>query len=414
MIPRLRPPFGFTELLRATFSKDSAAIERFEQRFAERFGFPHGLFFPYGRSALHALLSGMGWQDREIVVPAYTCVVVPHAVTLSGNRARFVDSGNDHFNVTPESLAAGIGPDTAMTVLTPIFGYELDRRGCEKEIRTRAPNSMILYDLAHGFGVEDRQGRLSDNGDAALFGLGASKYISSLYGGMILLRDQAIWEQVRSYRDRMYATAGLSLSVARFIYGLSIWAAFREPALSLVHFLEHKTALLHRFTEDMYGKRGPSLPDDFQVMPTTMQARLGLRQLDRYDDIEAARWATSHRYEYLLRAEGFPVFDSGQGTTFSQFPMPVADRGAVVRASLARGVQLGIIVDYCCPSLPGYEAAPGAFPNACWYGDHMVNLPNWPGLGPKGVQKVVDVLCRVRESNPTAFVVDTSVPKVGV
>ncbi len=80
MLPRLRPPFLLGDLLQLASAEDE---ERFESAFAARFGFPHGLFFPYGRSALHALLEAAGWRDQEIAVPGYTCAVVPHAVVLS-------------------------------------------------------------------------------------------------------------------------------------------------------------------------------------------------------------------------------------------------------------------------------------------------------------------------------------------
>ena len=90
-VPRLRPSFSLADLFQAAIKCDSESESLFERSFAEKFSFPYGLFFPYGRSALFSLLGAMEWKDAEIVMPAYTCVAMPHAVDLSGNQDRFVD-----------------------------------------------------------------------------------------------------------------------------------------------------------------------------------------------------------------------------------------------------------------------------------------------------------------------------------
>ena len=62
-------------------------------------GKKHAIFFPYGRTGLLFLLEALGISDQEIICPAYTCVVVPHAIVLSRNEPVFVDSNPDTFNL---------------------------------------------------------------------------------------------------------------------------------------------------------------------------------------------------------------------------------------------------------------------------------------------------------------------------
>ena len=99
MIPRLKPPFSPSELIRGFASQTASSEAALERELAERFGFPAGLFFSYGRFALYCLFKALGWSGRKIAVPAYTCVVVPHAVVLTGNQAHFLDCEADRFNV---------------------------------------------------------------------------------------------------------------------------------------------------------------------------------------------------------------------------------------------------------------------------------------------------------------------------
>ena len=52
-------------------------------------GAPDAIAFAYGRTAQWAFLQAVGVRDAEVVMPAYTCSVVAHAVTLSGNTPVF-------------------------------------------------------------------------------------------------------------------------------------------------------------------------------------------------------------------------------------------------------------------------------------------------------------------------------------
>ena len=78
MIPRLKPTIGLTELLAALRPPHKDDVERFEQSFAKLMGQKYAFAFPYGRTGLMFLLEALGLEGKEIICPAYTCVVVPH------------------------------------------------------------------------------------------------------------------------------------------------------------------------------------------------------------------------------------------------------------------------------------------------------------------------------------------------
>ena len=90
MIPRFKPWLGCAEFF-ALFRPNKGVVERFEQAFAQKFKAVDAVAFPYGRSAQWAFFHAVGIKNGEIIMPAYTCSVVAHAVTLSGNTPRFID-----------------------------------------------------------------------------------------------------------------------------------------------------------------------------------------------------------------------------------------------------------------------------------------------------------------------------------
>ena len=122
MIPRLKPDLRWSEI--ATLFKPNRAddIVGFEQAFAVLMGQRQAVFFPYGRTALIFLLEALGVRGREVICPAYTCVVVPHAIIHSGNEPVFVDSRSDDFNIDWDQVETATSDMTSVVIPTSIFG----------------------------------------------------------------------------------------------------------------------------------------------------------------------------------------------------------------------------------------------------------------------------------------------------
>ena len=98
MIPRFRPSLGIQEFLKI-FSFNIGAVRKFEKEFANKFNAVDAIAFPYGRSAQWAFFNAVGLKNSEIIMPAYTCSVVAHSISLSNNIPRFIDINLDDFNM---------------------------------------------------------------------------------------------------------------------------------------------------------------------------------------------------------------------------------------------------------------------------------------------------------------------------
>lgn len=402
MIPRLRPPFGLLDLATALASADVCSVSLFERRFAERFGFTDAVYFPYGRSGVHALLLALGMKSRSVLNPSYGCIVVPHAVLLSGNRVHFVDSTAEHFLPSAREWAGALMRETAVAVITPLFGYPVERAGIEAAIRECAPECFVLYDVAQGFDAFDERGSQLPGGHAALFSFGIGKMLSTLYGGMLTLRDARLAAGVRAMRD-LYSPATRLHKFELLTYGIAVWAAFRQPMFAIADLLERRTNWLGRFTTEYYATDIPRLPRDFQVAPTPLQAALGLRQLARYETIATERARLGAIYEQRLRAGGVRTFAHAHRPTWSIYPLAVRQRERAVELLGQEGVQVGTLVNYACADLPGYEPWAGRCPYSSLWGASTINLPNWPGLGARAVEHIADRLLRLRDRHPDVF-----------
>ena len=80
MIPRFRPPVDPGVLLSVVQLARPDAVRRYESAFADAVGMRHAVAFSYGRTAIRCFLESHGLASQEVICPAYSCVVVAHAV----------------------------------------------------------------------------------------------------------------------------------------------------------------------------------------------------------------------------------------------------------------------------------------------------------------------------------------------
>lgn len=375
MIPRFHPVLGLAELAAALHPPGADDVTAFETAFAAAVGQHHAVAFPYGRTGLLVLLRALGLADCPVICPAYTCVVVPHAIVHSGNKPRFIDAAVDA-NMNLDLAESAISSDTGALIATSIFGHPVDLDRLEI-IRRDHPELVIIQDCAHSFTAEWRSRRVNQAGTAAIFGLNISKTMTSIFGGMVTTDDEALAGRLRLLRSQLVKPAALSKSVARTLYLLAIYAAFNPLLFGLTEKLR-QWGLLDRFTR-YYEDNVIDLPRDFDVAMTDVEARVGLVQTLRLDSLIAARRLYADCYHRLLaNVPGLAWIKGDNGASYSHIVARVANRGAVLQCAAQRRVQLGELIEYAIPEMPAYRdlsASQEGFPMAGAFARQTINLP---------------------------------------
>lgn len=401
MIPRFRPLVGIDELRAFACGPRDAAIARFERAFAHEFDVAEAIAFPYGRTALRLLLETYGFRDRDVLCPAYTCVVVPHAIVASGNRPVFVDSGPDA-NMDLAAVARHHSARTAAIVPTSIFGHPVDLDALA-EVTAAHPDLRVIQDCAHAFRCEWQGRPVHRAGHAAIYGMNISKIATSVFGGMVTTDDRALAARLREFRARRLTAPGPVRSVMRGLYLLAAAAAF-APAGYWFTDLCRRIGVL-RGMETYYSEDRIDMPPDHLVGMTGLEAAVGAVQVARLGGFIAARRRYAAFYHSALAdCAGLRFVPSVAGASFSHLAAVVHDRAALVAAARARGVELGTIVDYCIPHMAAYRdyAAGAAFPRAGFFAAHVVNLPLWGRFDADAAARVVTVMREILRDAPAA------------
>lgn len=403
MIPRLKPFAGKEELF-ALLERVPNAVEKFEEKFAAAFGTSLAIAFPYGRSALWAFLKAMRIEDAEVVQPAYTCSVVGHATVLSGNRPRFVDCNLRDYNMDLDLLERAITGRTRMVIPTHIFGYPMDVNRVDQIVRDAenryGQRIYIIQDCAHSFDAEWQGESVIKAGDGALFGLGISKQITSIFGGMLTTDDEDIAANLIAFRDENFSRKSLFEIIRRALYLSASLAAFENTMYGLTYWLQERTSLLKGLTDAYHLDQKIHFPPDHDHSLSSLEARVGLRQLEKYAFIKRRRREIAGFYfEKLKVPSGWVLPPRVEGATYSHFAIRVPDRDLVLEVSAREGVQLGQLIEYSMPHLPAYRqyGEGQEFPNSLLCSQSMINLPIHPSLNEKDMVKITDVINRIAQ-----------------
>ena len=376
--PRFRPFFNYREVLAAFLPKKNA-VKKFELAFAQKFNSKFAVAFPYGRSAQWAFFKALGIKDAEVIMPAYTCSVVAHAVTLSDNTPIFVDIELETYNMNLDCLPQKINANTKAIIFTHTFGFpqNMDRvqdiiQGAERKFGNKI---WIINDCCHCFGATYNDKLVSDYGDISIFAFNISKYISSIFGGMVITNNEVVENKIRSYRERHFKSPGVKKYFRRLIYFIAVFFAFRQPFYTLAYFLQIKTNLLNTFTDAYHLDNKIHFPPDYIEKMSNLEGKVGLVQLAKYDDIKSRRLSNvMSLHKKLNENKDFKKPEIVNGATFSHYPVRVGNREEVVQKYIQQGVEVGILIQYSIPDLKCYEAC-GEYPNANYASQHMINLP---------------------------------------
>ena len=190
------------EVLRSGRLSLGPMLERFERNFAEWLGVDDAIATNSGTTALHLGVRALCWgEGSEVVLSPFTFVASANCLLYEGVRPAFADIDPVTLNLTPENAAAAVGPDTVGLLPIDIFGYPCDMPGFESLAEMKG--LRILEDAAQALGAIDREGRrVGSRGNLSAFAFYANKQMTTGEGGMIIPRDPAEAERIRSERNQ--------------------------------------------------------------------------------------------------------------------------------------------------------------------------------------------------------------------
>ncbi len=184
----------------AWYANANVFNDRFEKAFAAYEGVSHAIALPSCTSAIHLALlaAGVGPGD-EVIVPEITWIASAAPVTYVGAETVFADVDRATWCLSPESFEACITPRTKAVIPVDLYGSMADYDRI-REIAARH-GIMVIEDAAEAAGAEYHGAKAGSIGHVGVFSFHGSKILTTGEGGMLLTDDEEIYRRALFLRD---------------------------------------------------------------------------------------------------------------------------------------------------------------------------------------------------------------------
>lgn len=391
---RETPPTAGLPLAWHDFVPGVASLER---DLASFLGQPGAQIECSGTAALVVALATLKRMSnrRCVVIPAYTCPLVPLAVARCGLKPVLCDTHNNHFDLCPESLKAVCDDDTLAVIPTHLGGRVADL-GSTTEIAQRV-GAYVVEDAAQALGASWQGQPVGSLGDIGCYSLGVGKGLTIYGGGVLVARDENMRQQLCATGAEI-APYQLAWEAQRLLELAGYYALYRPSGLGLAFGLSLRRNLRK-------GKLIEAVGDDCSAnFPLhrvgNWRKAIGARALKRLPDFLVKTTVQAmHRKSRLAKISGISVMDDAVGNigTWPYFlvlmPTQQARNNALSRLWPA-GLGVGRLFIH---ALPDYYYLASMFdqantPNARDFAARTLTISNSPWLSEDDFMHICAVL----------------------
>jgi perosamine synthetase len=261
VIPAARPLLGkreeelVLEVMRSGQLSLGPRLGEFERKFAAWLGVQHASAVSSGTAGLHLATRAAGIQSGdEVITTPFSFVASANCVVYEGARPVFCDIDPRTLNIDPAAAAAAVTEHTSCLLPVHIFGYPADLPALERLATERG--LWIVEDACEALGARHGDGTaVGARGNPAVFAFYPNKQMTTGEGGVVVSPAAGMKEQVDSERNQG-----------------------RAPDMG---WLDH----------DRLG---------FNYRLSDIACALGIAQLERLDDMLAARARVASLYDEAL------------------------------------------------------------------------------------------------------------------
>lgn len=377
-----------------SFAGDSV-VRRYEDAFATTVGAKFASSFWKGRTALYAILKALGvGPGDEVILPAFTCVVVPNAVLALKAVPVYADILPGTYAVDPQQVRKLVSPRTRALLVQHTFGIPAE---IDALLDIAYLNGLaVIEDCAHALGSTYRDRFLGNFGIASFFSTQWSKPFTTGLGGMAVTSDPAVAIRLKQIQQtctppparRILQLGFQHWLYTRFFSSRSYWMARRS-----LNLLSGSGFFVASSEEgELRGETSP----DLNWRLSSHQARSGLQGLEKVSEQLAHRRELAAFYERALGIAPLNCFPPATEVVFLRYPFRVVDKWSLLRKAEKARLELGSWFESplhpVCSGLERFGYQEGSCPEAESAARHVINLPLHPRISQTEAARIVRFL----------------------
>jgi perosamine synthetase len=236
-------------------------VKEFTDKFATFCGTKYAIPCTSGTTALHLAVRGLeigrndnalGTSPHEVIAPTFSMIASTNSILFTGAKPVLVDSEMQTWNMNLDHIERSITENTKAIMVVHTYGHPVDMDHVNEIAKKH--NLFVIEDAAEAHGAEYKGKRVGGIGDVGCFSFYANKIITTGEGGMCVTNNKEL---------------------ANFIY----------------------TLMNHTFTEEKHFWHRHI---GYNYRMTSMQAAVGVAQLERADEFIKTKRENARLYNDLL------------------------------------------------------------------------------------------------------------------
>lgn len=335
-------------------------VRRFEGLVAEMAGTRHAVAVANGTLSLVAVLQALGvGPGDEVVTSPFTFVASVTAALHVGATVRFADIDPETFTMDPDRLDSVVNERTKVVMPVHLYGQMADLDSIQNTIRHTAQDRKIhvLEDAAQAHGAATATRRAGSV--LGSFSFYATKNVSTGEGGAVTTDDDELADRLRMLRNQ---------------------------------------GMAGRYDYRMIG---------YNYRMTELQAALGVPQMERLDEINAARRSNAAVLDAgLANVDGLvtPVVAEGNTHVYHQYTVRITPDAAVTRDEAVErlteaGIGCGVYYPRAVYDYDVFRDHPDVVIDPCPTAERMaqevLSLPVHPHLSEGDLERIVETVTAV-------------------
>jgi perosamine synthetase len=246
----------------AWYEKHDLYHKQFESAFAEYVGRRFAIALPSCTSALHlALLNLKLDPGDEVIVPEATWIATAAPISYVGATPIFADIDPSSWCISLKSIEQHISPHTRALIVVGLYGNMPDMDSIQALASERG--IVVLEDAAQAIGATYKGRPAGSFGRISTFSFHGTKTLTTGEGGMLLTDDPVIYEHTQFLRDhgRMPGEKMFWNTQIAYKYKMSsMQAALGLAQLDrLDELVTRKREIFSWYQEELYGFPGLTL-----------------------------------------------------------------------------------------------------------------------------------------------------------
>jgi perosamine synthetase len=209
------PDIGFEEVESVTralrtgqVSGNTEIVQEFEQAFANYVGKEYAVAVSNGTAALHLALRLLDVKPTSaVIIPAFSGIYIPNAVTYCGGRLLLVDCERKSWGMDPKCLTAKLESGDEASRVKAVVVMHAYGNPCQVDQVSEicaSYNLPLIEDCAEAHGATLDGRKVGSFGTIGCFSFYANKVITTGEGGALVMDNRSLYRRALSLRTHAF------------------------------------------------------------------------------------------------------------------------------------------------------------------------------------------------------------------